>query len=199
MIRNMIRSIAFVAALSLAFATSDARAGFTGSVVLNPTTGGSVTINTPGLSTLTSDFTISSSITATSGIGDLSGATGLVFIGSPIELDTTSSSKFSFTNSYGTFQQTALAIDGFVGGFDVFKIVGTFTGGTYAGPTNAEVDLAFTEVGGPGTPVSVSGTMAVGGAVPEPASIAMLGLGLMAVGGFVARRRLATKRNASIA
>jgi PEP-CTERM motif len=66
-------------------------------------------------------------------------------------------------------------------------IAGTFVPGTDFPPGStapgATMDLSFTQVGGPGAPISASATLR---SVPEPASMALLGIG---ISGFFAFRR----------
>ena len=68
MIRTMIRNLTFLAASGLAFAASDARADFMGSLGLG---GFGTTINTSGLGAA-STFTIPTLLVSTPGFGDFS-------------------------------------------------------------------------------------------------------------------------------
>jgi hypothetical protein len=106
--------------------------------------------------------------------------------------------QLSFTNAtFGTFIETVaptLISQGFVGGVlqtEAFSIVGTYMGGPVgSSPVPATLTVSFSQDGGPGDSISASGTLAITAmSVPEPASITMVGLGVLAaVGSF--RRRL---------
>ena len=75
-----------------------------------------------------------------------------------------------------------------------FYILGTFVSGTNFGSpaatAPASFTVSFTQTGGPNTAISDSSTLSVPPAfVPEPASVAMLGMGLVGAAGYTARRR----------
>ncbi len=72
-----------------------------------------------------------------------------------------------------------------------FFILGNYAGGpvgTRAVP--ASFTISFTQNGGPTNSVSASGTLTIPpSSVPEPASVLMLGMGILTVGGYGLRRR----------
>jgi len=96
--------------------------------------------------------------------------------------------------AFGTFQGISVVETSATTGTRSFEITGTFTGGTAFGTPGpafpATVSLSFTQAGGPGGAITDSFSLNVA-AVPEPASIALVGLGLAGVAGFSARRRSA--------
>jgi hypothetical protein len=102
---------------------------------------------------------------------------------------------FSFGNAvFGTFQGISSSPGATSATSQEYLITGTFLPGTVfadGGPLTATFDVTFSQVGGINTAVSASGTLLVPASVPEPASIALVGLGLVGVAGFSARRRSA--------
>jgi hypothetical protein len=128
------------------------------------------------------------------GFGTTSNQTG-VFAGlptqsfGPLTLTVTSATGFNFSNSvFGDFASSSIT-PVFVG-LDIatYTVDGTWTPGTFSGfsgltgPLTADFTMAFTQVGGPGTAPSYSGTLAITevSAVPEPSSIVMVLTGLIA-------------------
>jgi hypothetical protein len=108
---------------------------------------------------------------------------------------------FTFSNAtFGTFTETAAPImisQGVVDGVvqsETFQLLGNYVGGPVgATATPSSFTIGFTQDGGPGNSVSASGTLTIPpvAAVPEPASVIMLSMGILAVGGYGLRRRIA--------
>ncbi len=202
--RFSLRLTALVVSLGLGLAVAPTRADFVGSFGLNA----NLPVSSPAsnLATATSfSFANHTSNGITSG-GFNGMPIGTTFTGSatnlttPIVLSTTASTGYTFTNSvYGTFTQTAAAVlisQGFNGSVvtnEAFRIIGIYTGAPgQISPLVSSVTISFTQNGGPGTAISASGTVNVPAtSVPEPASLVMLGLGMLTAGGWRLRGRLA--------
>lgn len=101
-----------------------------------------------------------------------------------VSLDLSSIGSFSFGNAlFGMFQATSFTDTGFdaIDKSRGFLIVGTFTPGTGlpAGLTanSALLSISFTQVGGPTSAISLSGTLTTPAPsqTPEPSTIVMLG------------------------
>ena len=196
MIRSMLRPAALIITLGFALAGSAAQAAFIGSFGVNA--------NLP-VATPTNNLATATSFT----FANLSsnGVTSGDFAGLPLQtnfttttLNINATSGFNFTNaSFGTFTQSGaiqLISQGISGGnvvAEALRIFGTYAGAPgQTGTQTASLTISFTQNGGPGTAISASGSVdvpAVG--VPEPASMAMLAMGLVSVGGVALRRRAA--------
>ena len=195
MIRTMIRTLAFAAALGMGFAASTTQAAFIGSYGVNTT---SPTINTTSLATATvfGSGSMSFNGNTTGGfIGTIPANT--TFTAGTVTLGSTSGFTFTDGAAIGGFKQTGLASvisQGIVGGVvqsESIYILGVYVGGT-AGADGAAASFTFSlsQNGGPNNSISASGTLSVPPlAVPEPASIAMLGIGLASFAGYGLRRR----------
>ena len=188
------RKVAFLAALGLSMVASSANAAFVGSFGINANM--PAISPTSGLAGATS-FTIASMATNGNTTGGFTGLpTGTLFTGSTFTMG--SPTGFTFTNAtYGTFTETAAPVQTSTGinmgvvTSEAFYILGSFSGGVVGAATPASFTVSFTQNGGPGSSISASGTLNIPpvGAVPEPASIAMLTLGLIGVGGYRLRSR----------
>lgn len=123
--------------------------------------------------------------------------TSAVQLFSNVTIDTvTPTPGLLFGNSdFGSFSLQSLVEESSGSGFRSFRITGDFVGGTLGGPVDpspapAEFRISFTQTGGPTGTISSSATMTFV-AVPEPATLALLGMGGFALAAAVARRRWA--------
>jgi hypothetical protein len=157
------------------------------------------------LSTAT-DITWTSSVASGSGLGDLSGILTNTSFGVAGDLKLGSLGSFSYdfksgSTDYGTF--TASSVGSLVAmqqpNFLNIYLAGTFTPGAglpgfTAGPAALLLSFTYSSVG---QLVSVSGSAALVGlpgvlgpaSTPEPASLALVGIGLVSVAAFRALRR----------
>jgi hypothetical protein len=107
----------------------------------------------------------------------------------PLTLTVSSGTGFDFSDSvFGDFVSSSITPI-FVGlGVATYALDGTWTPGTFSGfsgltgPLTANITMAFTQVGGPGTAPSFSGTLDITevSAVPEPSSIVLVLTALIA-------------------
>lgn len=139
-------------------------------------------------------FNFGSLVTTTSRDGGFTaGATGLSVATSTF--NPSAPTTFTLGNAvFGTFTGVTATQIASTATTRSYLITGTFAPGTeFGGGTtqSASLSVSFTQNGGAGTAISDSATLTVPSAVPEPASIALVGLGLAGVAGFSARRRSA--------
>ena len=195
---SFLRRLALVVSFGLGLTVSQADAAFVGSFGINgntPSANPTMSLATATnftFSNMTSNGNTSGGFTGIGLTGGTAFTTGTLTLGTP--------TGFSLANdTFGTFTQTTTALmisQGFDSGVltsEAFRILGTFVGGPVGTVgTAASFTISFTQTGGPGTSISSSGTVDIPplGAVPEPASAAMLGLGLLSVGGIALRRRM---------
>ncbi len=171
----------------------DGSQGFNTSVTVPDGISPAIDLNSTGLVFTTLDLT-------TTG-----GAQTLNFVGVPAgtvvsgPLDTSNLAGYSIgSSSFGTFTANISGAQ-LLNSNDnrVFQFFGTFTPGTLfpAGafvPTNAELDISFSQSGGEGNAISVEATLHTFGqpaGAPEPGSITLLGIGALGMGAVAFRRR----------
>jgi hypothetical protein len=197
LIRSLVRNVALLATLGLALAASTAQAGFSGSFSV---TGLSTTSSTGGLAgaptfTFTGFAGFGAFLVTSNGTGGFSSIVAGDSFAPTTFSPASPTGSFSFTSTtLGTFTTTA-PFGPSVLGYDskgnvtslTINLIGDYSGGAVgATAVPAQFTLSFTQAGGPGNSISSSGSLVIPPpsppAVPEPASIAMLGLGLGFVG-----------------
>ena len=142
-------------------------------------------------------FTFGSPIAAVGGDGDFATyAPGLYFLlATPLDLGAIGTFTIG-SASFGTFTGSAVFVDAVGPTSKAFYISGMFAPGsdfpgTLTDPGPASLTISFTQVSGPGTTISASGTLRSPPAerVPEPATVATALMGVA----FVAFARLRRK------
>jgi hypothetical protein len=186
----MIRRLFFAAILSAMAVLPANAASIVGSKAISDI--GATSTDTGNILTATS-FTFGTPVAASGGDGDFATyASGLYFL-TATTLDLTNISSFLVGNAaLGTFAGTSYVVDAVGATSKSFIISGNFHPGTdfpagLRGLTPASLSISFTQNNGPGTTISVSGTLSTA-AVPEPASLAMAGIPALLGLGALARR-----------
>lgn len=147
-------------------------------------------------------FTFGLPVAAIGGDGDFDTyASGLYYL-TASTLDLSNITTFSIGSAdFGSFTAKSIVVDAIGAKSKSFLITGNFTPGTdfpseIQIPQPARLALGFTQVKGPKTTISVSGTLTYERAefdpnvVPEPSTLAMGAFpALMAIGAIVRRRR----------
>jgi hypothetical protein len=100
------------------------------------------------------------------------------------QLDTTTVPNLTLTLGPDSFTANSIITDINVPGVRAIKLAGTIAGPGFTTTPGLFV-LTFTQAGGPTTTISYSGTLA---AVPEPSSIALMGIGSLGIAGLGWRR-----------
>lgn len=194
-LKSIARSLAVALAVAAIANVPTAKAGSvigTETFVLD-----NVKIDTAALK-LATTFSVSNITTASPSSGDFNLVPSGLLVDSGPESLVPSPTLFSFGNPvFGYFTATSTIDDStnLTGKSRSIEFLGTFTAGTgwamygKSGISAADLVISFTQVAGPGTPVSGSFTMTTS-AIPEPTSVAMLGLGLS---GIISLRRFRRK------
>lgn len=189
-IRNGFRT-AIAAAVIAVMSVASAQAG---SVIGTESFGvNSTTIDTSSITTATI-FNFMGIATTNPSTGDFTSISSGTSASSTPGPDTmTVPSTFTFGNAaFGIFTASSQVFDNIVGNTRVFELKGTFSGGTLfpgkGDPAAAILDITLSQVGGPGTAIGTSFTLATK-AIPEPASVVMMGVGLVGALGLSRLRR----------
>ncbi len=181
------------AALAMLALGQSAQAGFNSNI--NMTDGGTTTVTGSTLTGVTS-VGFGNLLTLT-GVNDPFDLEQFKFLGGAT-LTVSNPAAFSFgTTGFGMFTGTSLTVQQKSASSETIYVLGNFAVGTdpaYAGLTGGQASFVFTVTQGANGNYSTSGNLALPPApntIPEPASVAMLGLGLAGVAGFGLRRRSA--------
>ncbi len=142
-------------------------------------------------------FVVQTLVTTQSGSGYFAfSGTAATQLFSNVTIDLAATPGVLFGNAdFGTFSLQSISEETSGPNFRSFLVLGDYVGGTLGGPVvpspaPAEFRISFNQAAGGGGTISSNATMAFV-AVPEPSTIALIGIGGLAIVARLARRRRA--------